>query len=185
MASQVLRSIEDRMQKAVEGLKKDLATIRTGRASPSLIEHIRVEYAGATLPLNQIAGISVPEARLLIIQPWDAGSLRSIEKAILSSELGLNPISDGKILRINIPPLSEERRQQLIKMVRNKVEERKVVVRNLRREAMEQLKESEKNKDIAQDEHKRALNQLQRVTDSYIAGTERVGQDKEAELREV
>ena len=185
MASQILKNIEDKMQNTVEGLRKDLATFRTGRASPSLIEHIKIEYAGATLPLNQIAGISVPEARLLIIQPWDPGSLRGIEKAIMASELGLNPISDGKILRIYVPPLSEERRQQLIKMVRTRVEERKVIVRNLRREVTEELKESEKDKEITQDEHKRALSQLQKITDKFIADTEQVGHDKETELREV
>ena len=185
MASQTLIIVEDKMQKAVEGLKKDLATIRTGRASPALVEHIKVEYAGATLPLNQIAGISVPEAKLLIIQPWDPGSIRGIEKAILTSDLGLNPTSDGKIIRISIPPLSEERRQELIKLVKHRVEERKIVVRNLRREVMEELKEAEKNKDMTQDEHKRALNQLQKITDSFIADAEQVGQVKEAELRQV
>ena len=185
MATETLRTVEDKMQKAVEGLKKDLATIRTGRASPALVEHIKVEYAGATLPLNQIAGISVPEAKLLIIQPWDPGSLRGIEKAILTSDLGLNPTSDGKIIRISIPPLSEERRQELIKLVKHRVEERKIVVRNLRRDVAEELKEAEKNKDMTQDEHKRASNQLQKITDSFIAETDKVGQDKEAELRQV
>jgi ribosome recycling factor len=185
MASQTLIIVEDKMQKAVEGLKKDLATIRTGRASPALVEHIKVEYAGVTLPLNQIAGISVPEAKLLIIQPWDPGSIRGIEKAILTSDLGLNPTSDGKIIRISIPPLSEERRQELIKLVKHRVEERKIVVRNLRREVTEELKEAEKNKDMTQDEHKRTLNQLQKITDSFIADAEQVGQVKEAELRQV
>ena len=185
MATETLRIVEDKMQKAVEGLKKDLATIRTGRASPALVEHIKVEYAGVTLPLNQIAGISVPEAKLLIIQPWDPGSIRGIEKAILTSDLGLNPTSDGKIIRISIPPLSEERRQELIKLVKHRVEERKVVIRNLRRDVMEELKEAEKNKDMTQDEHKRALNQLQKITDSFITDAEQVGQGKEAELRQV
>lgn len=185
MASEPLRNVEDKMQKAVEGLKKDLATIRTGRASPALVEHIKVEYAGATLPLNQIAGISVPEAKLLIIQPWDPGSIRGIEKAILTSDLGLNPTSDGKIIRISIPPLSEERRQELIKLVKRRVEERKIVVRNLRRDVTEELKEAERNKDMTQDEHKRALNQLQKITDIFITDAEQVGQDKEAELRQV
>jgi len=185
MASEPLRNVEDKMQKAVEGLKKDLATIRTGRASPALVEHIKVEFAGTTLPLNQIAGISVPEAKLLIIQPWDPGSIRGIEKAILTSDLGLNPTSDGKIIRISIPPLSEERRQELIKLVKRRVEERKIVVRNLRRDVTEELKEAERNKDMTQDEHKRALNQLQKITDIFITDAEQVGQDKEAELRQV
>jgi len=144
-----------------------------------------VEYAGAVLPLNQVAGISVPEAKLIVIQPWDPGSIRSIEKAIQTSDLGLNPTSDGKIIRLNLPPLSEERRQELIRMVRSRVEERKIVVRNLRREVTEELKEAEKNKDMTQDEHKRALAQLQKITDSFIAETDKVGRDKEAELKQV
>ena len=185
MASQALRNIETKMQKTAEGLKKELTTIRTGRASPSLIEHIKVEYAGVLTPLNQLASISVPEATLLVIQPWDKGSTHNIEKAILTSDLGLNPISAGNVIRINIPPLSEERRQELIRVVRRRVEERKIAIRNLRREAMDELKELEKNKDISQDEHKRTLNQLQKLTDSSIADTEQIGQDKEAELMQV
>jgi len=185
MASQTLGNIEEKMRKTVEGLKKELATIRTGRATPTLIEHLKVEYAGVPTPLNQMAGISAPEARLLVIQPWDKGSIRSIEKAILTSDLGLNPVNDGNIIRINVPPLSEERRQELIKVVRRRAEERRITVRNLRREALDELKELEKNKDVSQDEHKRALNQLQKLTDSFIADTEQIGRDKEAELRQV
>ncbi|MEK7354065.1 MAG: ribosome recycling factor [Chloroflexota bacterium] len=185
MASETLRTIEDKMKKTVEGLKKDLSTIRTGRASPALIEHLKVEYAGAVLPLNQLASISVPEAKLLVIQPWDPGSIRGIERAIQASDLGLNPTSDGKIIRISLPPLSEERRQELVKLVRSRVEERKIVIRGLRREVTDELKESEKNKEMTQDEHKRALNQLQKITDIFIAETDKAGQEKEAELRQV
>ena len=185
MEIQTLRNIEERMQKTVEGLKTELATIRTGRAAPSLVEHLRIEYAGATLPLNQLAGISAPDAKLLVIQPWDKSSIQSIEKAIRTSDLGLNPVNDGNIIRINVPPLSEERRQELIKVVHKRLEERRVAIRNLRREAMDELKESEKNKEMSQDEHKRALNQLQKITDSCIADAEGIGQDKEAELQEV
>ncbi len=186
MVSQTLwNNIEEKMQKTADGLKKELAIIRTGRATPTLVEHIKVEYAGVPTPLNQVGGISAPEARLLIIQPWDKSSIRSIEKAILTSDLGLNPVSDGNVIRINIPPLSEERRQELIKVVRRRVEERRVAIRNLRHEAMEELKELEKNKDISQDEYKRALNQLQKLTDGFIANTEQIGHDKEAELTQV
>lgn len=185
MASQTLSDTEEKMRKTVEGLKKELATIRTGRATPTLIEHIKIEYAGVPTPLNQVAGISAPEARLLVIQPWDKGSIRSIEKAILTSDLGLNPINDGNVIRINIPPLSEERRQELIKVVRRRVEERRVALRNLRRETMDELKELEKNKELSQDEHKRLLNQLQKLTDSFITDTEQIGRDKEAELMQV
>jgi ribosome recycling factor len=185
MATDALRITEDKMKKSVDGLKQDLAAVRTGRASPALLEHIKVEYAGATMPLNQIAGVSVPEARLLIIQPWDPGSLKSIEKAIQASDLSLNPTSDGKIIRISIPPLSDERRQELAKLVKRRVEERKVVIRNIRRDVTEELKQSEKNKELTQDEHKRALAQLQKITDAFIASADKVGLDKEAELKQV
>ena len=185
MVSHTLWTIEEKMRISAEGLKRELATIRTGHATPALIEHIKVEYAGVPTPLNQIAGISAPEARLLVVQPWDPGSIHNIEKAILKSTLGLNPTSDGRIIRVNIPPLTEERRQELIKMVRSRVEERKIAIRNLRREAMEELKGLEKNKDISQDELKRVLDQLQKLTDSFIADTEQIGRDKEAELMEV
>ncbi|MBI4303092.1 MAG: ribosome recycling factor [Chloroflexi bacterium] len=185
MASQLLFEVEEKMRKGVDGLKKELAVIRTGRATPSLIEHIKVDYAGVPTPLNQIAGVSAPEARLLVIQPWDKGSIRSIEKAIQTSDLGLNPLSDGAVIRINIPPLSEERRQDLIKIVRKRIEERRVIIRNFRHEAMNELKEQEKNKELSQDEHKRLLSQLQKVTDTFIAEAEKIGQDKEAELKQV
>ncbi len=185
MTSQDLASIEERMHKTVEGLKQELATIRTGRATPTLIEHIKVEYASVLTPLNQVASISAPEARLLIIQPWDKGNIRNIEKAILTTDLGLNPVNDGNVIRINIPPLSEERRQELIKIVRRRVEERRIAIRNLRREAIDKQKELEKKKDISQDEYKRVLDRLQKLTDSFIANTEQVGQDKETELMQV
>ena len=185
MVSSTLWNIEEKMQASVEGLKSELATIRTGHATPALIEHMKVEYAGVPTPLNQIAGISAPGARLLVIQPWDRGSIPSIEKAILRSDLGLNPTTDGNVIRLNLPPLSEERRQELTKMVRRRVEERKIVIRNLRRDAMGELKGLEKNKDISQDEHKRALDQLQKLTDSFIADIEQIARDKETELMEV
>ena len=185
MVSHTLRGTEEKMRASIEGLKNELSTIRTGHATPALIEHIKVEYAGVPTPLNQIAGISAPQARLLVIQPWDRSSLRSIEKAILKSDLGLNPVSDGNVIRLNIPPLSEERRQELIRMVRKRVEDRKTVIRNLRREAVNELKGLERNKELSQDEHKRALGQLQKLTDSFVAETEQTGQDKEAELAEV
>ncbi len=185
MSSETLRTIEEKMRKTVDGLKKELASVRTGHATPALIEHVKAEYAGVPTPLNQIAGISAPEANLLIVQPWDKSSIRSIEKAIMASDLGLNPLSDGNVIRINIPPLSEERRQELIKVVRRRVEERRVAIRNIRREAMDELKELEKNKEISQDEYKRTLNQLQKLTDGSIAEAEQIGGNKETELIQV
>ncbi len=184
MVSDELQKIEGRMQVSVGGLRKELATLRTGRATPALVEHIRVDYAGVPTPLNQIAGISVPEASLLIIQPWDKSSIREIEKAVLKSDLGFNPTNDGNVIRISIPPLSEERRQELIRVVRKRIEERKVAVRNLRHEVMNDLKTMEKNKEISEDEHKRALGQLQKLTDAHIAEIDQTGRDKEKELLE-
>ncbi len=185
MVSRILQKIDGKMRISVELLKRELAIIRTGRATPALIEHIKVEYTGVPTPLNQIAGISAPAARLLVIQPWDKGSIHSIEKAILKSDLGLTPASNGSVIRLNIPPLTEERRQELTKLVRKRVEERRIIIRNLRRESMDELKSLEKNKEISQDELKRALDQLQKLTDSFIVDAEQIGQDKEAELMEV
>ncbi|MFH1382806.1 MAG: ribosome recycling factor [Chloroflexota bacterium] len=185
MASQTLFNSQDKMQKTVDGLKKDLLTIRTGRASPSIIEHVKVDYAGVPTPLNQVASISAPEARLLVIQPWDKSLIQNIEKAILSSDLNLTPLNDGALIRINVPPLSEERRQELIKALHRRIEERKIVIRNLRRDAIEDLRVLEKNKEISQEESKRSLNQLQKLTDGFITEVEEIGRRKEAELKEV
>lgn len=185
MTTTNLHNTEEKMRKTVEGLKKELTSIRTGRATPSLIEHVKVDYAGVPTPLNQIAGISVPEAKLLVIQPWDKSCLHSIEKAIMTSDLGLHPTNDGNVIRIAIPPLSEERREELTKVVRKRIEERRIVIRNLRREATDEVKQLEKDKEISQDESKRQLNQLQKLTDSFIAIAEQIGSDKETELRQV
>ena len=185
MLDSTLRDIEGKMQTSVEALKRELATIRTGHATPALIDHIKVDYAGVPTLLNQIAGISAPEARLLVIQPWDRGSIKSIEKAILQSDLGLNPVNNGSVIRLNIPPLTEERRQELTRVVRRKVEARRIVIRHLRHEAMNDLKGLEEKKDISQDEQKRALDQLQKLTDSFIASAEQIGRAKEVELMEV
>jgi ribosome recycling factor len=185
MVNRILLTAETKMQTSVDVLKKELATIRTGRATPALVEHIKVEYAGVPTPLNQIAGISVPEARLLVVQPWDRNSLHEIEKAILKSDLGLNPSNDGNVIRLRIPPLSEERRQELIKAVHKRIEEGRIAIRNVRRDALEELKKSEKSREISQDELKRAIDQLQKLTDGFTAKAEQVGKDKEAELMEV
>jgi ribosome recycling factor len=185
MASNILSAVEKKMKATAEGLKQELATIRTGRASPALVEHIKVDYAGVLTPLNQIAGVSAPEARLLVIQPWDPGSMHGIEQAIQKSDLGLNPINDGRLIRLSIPPLSEERRRDLTKIVHKRLEERRVAVRNLRRDALEEIKKAEKNKEISQDESRRAQEQLQKMTDLNIAISEKIGQEKEKELMEV
>lgn len=185
MSSTILGVVDKKMKAAAEGLRQELATIRTGRASPALVEHIKVDYVGVPTPLNQIAGISAPEARLLVIQPWDPGSLHAIEQAIQKSDLGLNPLNDGRLIRLNIPPLNEERRQELTKIVHKRLEERRVAVRNLRRDALEELKKAEKAKTISQDESRRAQDQLQKLTDVSIAVAEKIAQDKEKELLSV
>jgi ribosome recycling factor len=185
MVSEALKTIEEKMKTSVKVFRADLATIRTGHASPALVEHLRVEYAGVPMPLNQLAGISAPEAGLLVIQPWNKNSLREIEKAISKSELGLNPANDGSIIRIAIPPLNEERRQELIKIVHRRTEERRVAIRNLRHEAMNELKKLERDKAISQDEYKRAQDQLQKLTDYFILEAEKLSEDKGRELMEV
>ena len=185
MTNEVFKTLEDKMKNTVKAFHQDLATIRTGHASPALVEHVKVDYAGVPTSLIQLAGISAPEAGLLVIQPWDKSSIHNIEKAILKSELGLNPSNDGNIIRLAIPPLSEERRKELIKLLNRRVEERRVTVRNLRHEAVNAIKDMEKNKAVSQDEAKRAQNQIQKITDAFIAEIEKLGKDKERELSEV
>jgi len=182
MIDDVLADAKDRMGKAVEALRKELATIRTGRAHSGLIEHLRVDYYGAPTPLNQLATISVPEPRLLVIQPWDRQSLGNIEKAVHKADLGLNPISDGNVIRLVIPQLTEERRKDLAKVVRKKVEEGRVAVRNVRRDRHDELRRLQREKDISEDAQYLAQEELQKLTDGFIQEIERVGEEKEAEL---
>ncbi|MBI2831042.1 MAG: ribosome recycling factor [Chloroflexi bacterium] len=185
MVKDILRTTEEKMRASNQFLRRELASIRTGHATPALVEHIKVEYGGALMPLNQVASISAPEARLLVIQPWDRSIIRDIEKTILKSDLGLNPSNDGTMIRLAIPPLSEERRQELIKVVRRRVEEGKIAIRNVRRDAVEDLRKLEKSKEISQDEHKRADEQVQKLTDSFIMDADKIGREKEAQLLEV
>jgi ribosome recycling factor len=185
MINDVLHNAEEKMQASTEVLKKELAAIRTGHAQPGLVEHVRVDYAGVPTPLNQLARVTAPDARLLVIQPWDKSSLHSIEKAILKSDLGLNPSSDGNVIRLSIPPLTEERRQELTRIVKKRVEEGRVAIRNVRQEANNKIRDLVKNKEVSQDEGKRAQTQLQKLTDAVIAEAEKIGQDKEAELTTV
>lgn len=181
----VLLELNSKMEKAVEGLARDLAGIRTGRATPALVENIMVDYQGALVPLRQLASISAPEANLIVIQPWDRGSLRSIEKAILKSDIGLSPVNDGNIIRVVIPPLSEERRVELARLVSKRVEERRVILRNIRRDSVEKLRAKEKEKEISQDQLKSAMTRIQEITDDFISKATKIGQDKEKEIREI
>ncbi len=185
MIRDVLSAAETKMVKAGEALGRDLAGLRTGRASPGLVEHIRVDYYGTPTPLNQLASISIPEVRMLIIQPWDKQVLPSIEKAIRKSELGLNPSSDGNVIRLMIPQLTEERRKELVKVVRKRVEEGRIAIRNIRREALEKLREIQKAKDISEDDFYQAKEDLQRLTDEYIEKLDALGEQKQAEIMEV
>jgi len=185
MVESVLTEAKTRMEKAVAALHADLMTIRTGRASPALIERLHVDYYGVSTPLNQVASITVPEARMLVVQPWDKTALPAIEKAILKSDLGLNPTNDGKVIRVVIPYLSEERRKELIKLVHKKVEEGHVAVRNCRRDALESLEAMERDKAISEDEFKRAKERLQKLTDAYIDKVDETGAAKEQEILEI
>jgi ribosome recycling factor len=185
MIQDVLADAESRMAKAMDALKRDLGSIRTGRASPSLVERLTVDYYGTQTPLNQMAGISVPEPRLLVIQPWDRGSIGVIEKAIQKSELGLNPTNDGQVIRIGIPALTEERRKQLVKIVHSHVEEGKVSVRNVRRDAVSQIRELMSEKMISEDDERRGEHQVDDLTKKYVEEADKIGKSKEHEVLEV
>jgi ribosome recycling factor len=185
MVNDVIREYEAQLKKAVEVLKHQVASIRTGRASAGLVEHLSIEAYGAPMPLNQLASITVPEARLIVIQPYDAGMIKTIEKAIQHSDLGINPGNDGRVIRLAVPQLTEERRRELVKVVRHRVEEVKVSVRNQRRDAIDQLKELEHEKLIGEDDLKRGQERVQQLTDRCIGELEQVGKDKEAEVMAV
>jgi ribosome recycling factor len=185
MIDKSLKETEARMKKAVQALQDELVTIRTGRASPALIERLHVEYYGVSTPLNQIATISAPEARLLVVQPWDHSALGAIEKAILKSDLGLNPTNDGRVIRVMIPYLSEERRKELIKIVHKKAEEGRVAIRNCRRDGLDDLLKLQKDKVISEDDFKHGKEELQKLTDRFIEGVDEVAGNKEEEILEV
>ena len=176
---------EDRMKKAVEALQRDLSTVRSGRATPSLVEYLLVDYYGSATPLNQMATISAQEARLLVVQPWDPNAIADIEKAILKSELGLNPSNDGALIRLPIPPLNEERRRDMVKVVRRRLEEGKIAIRNVRRDALEKFRGQERHKEISQDESRRRQDGLQKITDKFVGEVERIVSNKETELMEI
>ena len=173
------------MKKSVEALRSDLSSIRTGRASPALIENLMVDYYGVPTPLNQMSAISVPEARLLMIQPWDKQVLKEVEKGILKSDLGLVPNNDGNVIRINIPTLTEERRRDLVRLVGRKVEEGHVAVRNIRRDGVDRIRQMERAGDLSRDDSRRTQGQIQELTDSYVGQMDAIGQEKEAEVMEV
>lgn len=182
---QVLNQAESKMKKTVDLLIKDYATLRAGRATPALLDKILVDYYGTPTPINQMATISAPEPRLLVIQPWDRNMMPQIEKAILKSDLGITPVSDGNVIRLSIPTLTEEKRKDLVKIVNKKAEEGRIAIRNLRREANDQIKTAEKKGDISEDSAKRYLADIQDLTDKYIKNIDNVAEAKEKEIMEI
>lgn len=185
MIPDLIKDAEARMVKAVEAAQHDFATIRTGRANPGILEKVTVDYYGSTMGISQLGAITAPEPRLLMVSPWDKNAISAIEKAITNSDLGLTPSSDGNVIRMQIPYLTEERRRDLIKMLHKKNEDHKIAVRNIRRDVNEKFKASEKNHEIGEDESKRAQEQTQKLTDKYIEQMDKLQAAKEAELMEV
>jgi ribosome recycling factor len=185
MSTEILANAERKMTRAVEAMERDFQGVRTGRASTSLVERIHVEYYGTSTPLNQVASISVPEAHQIVIQPWDRSVLGAIEKAIQKSDIGLMPNVDGTVVRLNIPPLTEERRKEIVKVVHRRMEEARVEVRNDRREAADAIKKEEREGEVGADEARRELDTLQKLTDRFIADIDRLGEIKEQEVLEV
>lgn len=185
MTHEALTAVEPKMQRAVEAMERDFAGFRTGRASTALVERIVVDYYGAQTPLNQLAGISTPDPHLIVIQPWDRSVLSAIEKAITKSDIGLVPNVDGTVVRLNVPPLTEERRRDMVKQVRRRTEEAKVEVRNHRREAADQLKRAMRDGELSEDDERRELDQLQKVTDRFVEAIDSRADRKEAEILEV
>ena len=185
MIKDILKEAEVRMSGAIQSLENDLAVIRTGRANPGLVEKLSVDYYDSPTPLLQLASISVPEPRSLLIKPFDPSTLKTIERAILASDLGLTPNNDGKSIRLNLPPLTEERRRDLVKVVHNRLEEARVAVRNVRRDTQNDMRDFEKEKMISEDELKRGEEELQKLTDHFVEEINKHGQDKEKEIMEV
>jgi ribosome recycling factor len=185
MEPQIIKECEAKMEKAISALVKELGKVRTGRASPALLDDIRVDYYGTPSPLNQVATLSVPESRLIVIQPWDHSLIGAIEKAILKSELGMTPANDGKLIRITIPRLTEERRKELVKLVKKMGENSKIEVRNIRRETIEILRTKEKGKEISEDELHQLQDQVQKTTDTFVGQIDEVIAEKEKEIMEI
>ena len=185
MINDVMSSAEDKMKKTVEVLRKDLASVRAGRANPAMLEKVTVDYYNTPTPINQLATVSVPEPRMLVIQPWDKSAIKDIEKAIMKSDLGLTPSNDGNVIRLPIPQLTAERRTEIAKTVRKKAEEARVAVRNIRRELIDNIKNLEKQKSISEDESKKGQEKAQKLTDKYIKEIDEILEKKENEIMEV
>ncbi|MCM3759479.1 ribosome recycling factor [Alkalihalobacillus oceani] len=185
MSTEVMKDAQERMEKAIDALNRELAKLRAGRANPALLDRVTVEYYGAETPLNQLATITVPEARLLSIQPFDKSSINDIERAIQKADLGLTPSNDGTVIRISIPPLTEERRKELAKLVKRAAEDAKVAIRNVRRDANDELKKQQKDGEMTEDELRRLTDEVQKLTDKQIAQADVAAEKKEKEIMEV
>ena len=185
MYKDLINKSEESMKKSINFLKEELASIRAGKANPKLVDKIQVSYYGTMTPINQLANISVPEPRSIIIQPWDSSLLKEIERAIQTSDLGINPSNDGKLIRLAIPPLTEERRKDLIKLVKKEVENSKIAIRNIRRDSNEEFKKMEKSGEMTEDDLKRAEEEMQKLTDKYIKLTDDIYKEKEKDILEV
>ncbi|SHG57242.1 ribosome recycling factor [Thermosyntropha lipolytica DSM 11003] len=185
MIKDIINDAEQRMKKAIEHLKQDLASLRAGRANPAMLDKVMVNYYGTPTPINQLANITVPEARLLVIQPWDKSVIPEIEKAIMKSDLGVTPTNDGNVVRVAIPQLTEERRKELVKVAKKRAEDAKVAVRNIRREANDEIKGKEKEKLVSEDEAKKAVDDIQKLTDKYVKEIDLILQAKEKDIMEV
>ena len=182
---EITTNMESKMHKSVDALRVDLASLRAGRATPALLDKITVDYYGSPTPINQVASVTVPEPRMIVVQPWEKNMLKAIEKAIMMSDLGLNPNSDGVCIRLNLPQLTEERRKDLVKVVHKKAEEYRVICRNLRRDANDAVKKAEKAKEITEDEAKKGTEQIQKITDKIMKDIDGVAANKEKEVMEV
>lgn len=180
-----MNDLEERMSKSLSVFEENLSEVRAGRANPAILNKISIEYYGVATPINQVAGISVPEARTIVIQPWDASVLKEIEKAILASDIGLNPNNDGKVIRLNFPELTEERRKELVKDIRKMAEDARVSVRAIRRDGMEEVKAKQKNGDITEDDKAREEENIQKLTDKYIANIDKALENKEKDIMSI
>ncbi|MDR7315989.1 ribosome recycling factor [Brevibacillus nitrificans] len=185
MAQSVIKDMEDRMNKAISNLKRDLSTLRAGRANPAMLDRVMVDYYGTPTPISQLANVSVPEPRMLTIQPWDKTALKEIDRALQQSDLGISPTNDGVIIRLIIPPLTEERRKDLVKLAGKSGEESKVAIRNIRRDANDEIKKLEKAATISEDESRRHQETVQKTTDKFIAEVDKIVKDKEKDILEV
>jgi ribosome recycling factor len=185
MIEDIRQDAEARMKKSVEALSHELAKVRTGRAHPSLLDHLRVSYYGSEVPINQVANVNVEDARTLVVVPWEDGMVKAVEKCIMESDLGLNPLTAGKVIRVPMPPLTEERRRDLIRVVRNETEQGRVAIRNIRRDANNDLKELLKEKEISEDDERRGEDLIQKATDRYIAEMDKLLEEKEVDLMKV